>query len=148
MTSLGPSIPPLPHKKQQQHSALFTAVTSRFGKRRRLNEPRFKLFWETAAVAASMLMFAALRPSTTAVTPGDTGQSTRIYLQSEALGRTDLKTRLQPTEVSDAAEPQYSMAKDFTNHSKSRVRSASTVRKSEVTDASKENVIPTRVVYN
>jgi hypothetical protein len=148
MTPLGLSRPSSLPVKQRQPSALFLVVASRFGKRRRLNEPRFKLFWETMAVAASMLMFAALRPSTTAVIAGDTGQSTRIYLKSEALGRTDLKTRFQSTEVSDAAEPQYSMARDFTNHSKSRVRSASTTRKSEVTDASKENVIRTRVVYN
>jgi hypothetical protein len=148
MTPLGPFMPPSPHAKQRQHSALFTAVTSRFGKRRRLNEPRFKLFWETMAVATSMLMFTALRPSTTATTADDTGQSTRIYLKSEALGRTDLKTRLQATEVSDAAGPHYSMAKDFTIHSKSRVHSTSTMRKSDVTDAAKGNVIPIRVVYN
>jgi hypothetical protein len=148
MSPLEPSRPSSPPVKQRQPSALFIAIASRFGRRRRLNEPRYKLFWETMAVAASMLMFAALRPSTTTITADGTGQTTRIYLKSEALGRTDPKTSLLPTEASNAGEPQYSMARDFTNHSKPRVHSAATVRKSDVTDAAKGNVIPIRVVYN
>jgi hypothetical protein len=141
-------MPSLRPAKQRQPSALFIAVAPRFDRRRRLNEPRYKLFWETMAVVASMLMFAALRPSTPAITPGGIGQSTRVYLSSEKLGRTDPKTRFQPAEVSNAREPQYSMAKDFTNHSNLGVHSIATMRKSEGTPAAQGNLVPTRVVFN
>lgn len=148
MISHGPSMPSLPPAKPRQPSAFFLAVAPRFGRGRRLNEPHYNLFWETMAVAASMLIFAALRPSMPAITPGGTGQSTRIYLDREELGRTDPKTRFQPTEVSNAAKPQYSMAKDFTNHSNLRAHNVASMRKSEVAHAAQGNLIPTRVVFN
>jgi hypothetical protein len=147
MTSDGLSMRSHP-AKQRQSSAFFMAVASRFDRRRCLDEPRYKLFWEVMAIVASMLIFAALRPSTPAITPGATGQSTRIYLRSEKLGRTDSTARFQPTGVSNAGESQYSMAKDFTDHSKLRSHSIATVQKSEVTHAAQGNLIPTRVVSN
>ena len=46
----------------KQTSVLWTGLVSRFGARRRLKEPRYKLFWQTVAIVASMLVFIAIRP--------------------------------------------------------------------------------------
>jgi hypothetical protein len=46
----------------KQTSALWTGLVSRFGARRRLQEPGYKLFWQTVAIVASMLVFIAIRP--------------------------------------------------------------------------------------
>jgi hypothetical protein len=144
----------LPSAKQSrigpaQPSALFLAVASRFGGRRHLNEPGYKLFWETMAVAASMLMFGALRPSTTEITAGGTAQSIGIYSSSKELRRMDSRTRFQQAELSKAREPQlHSMTRDFTKHPNLRAHSIATMQKSEVTHNAQDDVIPTRVVFN
>ena|SRR5579862_4971576 len=148
MTFQGPSTPSQVRAKQQQPSALFLAVASRFGKGRRLNEPRYKLFWETVAVATSMLILGGLRSSMPAITSGATGQSTSIYLSSEKSGRTDPKTRVQPTDAPNAAESQYSMAKDYTDHSRLRSHNVASMQKSKVSHAAQENLVHTRVVFN
>ena len=84
MTSRHPTLPPiLPAGGQSgispaRSSAFSVKVASRFGGRSRLNGPRYKLLWQTVAIAASMLIFASLRPSTTDVTAGDTTRSTML----------------------------------------------------------------------
>ena len=154
MPSTSVSTPSLPSPKQSptgpaQPSALFLALASRSARKRYLNEPRYKLFWQTVAVAASMLMFAALRPSTTEITAGGTAQSIRIYSSSKELPRTDSRMRFQQAEVWKARDLQlHSMAKDFTNQSNQRAHSIATMQKSEGRHNAQGDVIPTRVVFN
>ncbi len=127
-------------------SALFLAVASRFGGRRRLNEPGYKLFWETIAIIASMLIFSALRPSPTEVTAGGMSQSTKIQTVSIHINSKELypRTRPQRAEVQKAREAQLHMARDFRNHSN---LPAHTMEKSEVTNT-RDRVIPTGVVLD
>jgi hypothetical protein len=111
-------------------SALFI-VASRLGRRNQLNEPPYKLFWQTVAIAASMLIFAALRPSTADVT-GDTNRP--ILVNTSPKGLHLSRTRFRQTEGSKAAEAQLRqsnlVAKAFTNHS-----NVATMQKSELTRA-------------
>lgn len=80
-----PSQPPLslPTEHKSRTSSTQTLATSRgkallFGRGSRLiNRQPYSLFWQTMAVAASMLIFGAIRPSTTHVTAGDTKQPTQ-----------------------------------------------------------------------
>ncbi len=149
-TLSSPSLPPLRQSRTgpTYSSRLFRSLASRFGRRSHLNEPRYKLFWQTMSIAASMLMFSALRPSMNQTTTGGAAPSVSIYSSSKELHRTQPKTSLQQAKVSKAREPQLrSMAKDFTNHSNLRARSVSTMPKSEATNSA-QSVIPTRVVFN
>src|SRR4029077_7471328 len=87
-------------------SALLVGVASRFGRRRRLTEPRYKLLWQTVAIAASMLIFASLRPSTTDVTASDTTRSIMLDSSPQGLRRTVSETRSQQMGVSKTGEVQ------------------------------------------
>lgn len=155
MTSRHPTLPPiLPAGGQSEirparSSALLAKVASRFGARSRLNGPRYKLLWQTVAIAASMLLFASIRPSTTDVTAGDTTRS----IGSKELGRAVSGTRSQQMAVSKTAEAQlrrsdYFVAKDFTNHFTLHAQSIATVQKSEITRTRRGGVSQKRVVVN
>ena len=121
-----------------QTSAIFFGIASRFkGRSRVVNGPRYKLFWQTVAIVASMLIFAALRPSTIEVTAGDTTQSTRLDSSSKELRGTVSGMRSQQTEVPKATEAQlrqsdYVVAKDFTKHFKLRAYRSATIQKSDL----------------
>lgn len=123
----------------------------RFGRKRRLNEPRYRLFWQTVAIVASMLIFAAIRPPTTEVTAGDTIQSTRRDPLSTEL-RTVSGTRSKQAEASNAAEaprrePDHFVARDFTHHANQHARSID-IRKFEATRNEQSSVSHKRVVDN
>jgi hypothetical protein len=159
MTSRHPTLSPiLPAGGQSgispaQPSALLAKVASRFGARSRLNGPRYKLLWQTVAIAASMLIFGSLRPSTTDVTAGDITRSTMLNSGSKELGRTVSGTPSQQVGVSKTAEAQlrrsdYFVAKDFTNHFNFHAQSIATVQKSELTRTGQGSVSQKRVVVN
>ena len=57
-----------------------------------MNEPRYKLLWQTVAIFASMLIFASLRPSTADVTASDECFTMWRILQQEQLGYRAPKT--------------------------------------------------------
>jgi hypothetical protein len=99
------------------------------------------------AVVASILIFSALRPSPTEVTPGGISQSTKIQTVSIHGNSKELRRRrgLQRAEVQKAREAQLHMARDFTNHSN---LPAHTTEKSEVVSNAQGRVIPTRVVLD
>ena len=132
-----------------QSSATLFRRASRFGKRSRLvNEPRYKLFWQTVAIAASMLIFATLRPSTPEVITGNTTQSARLDSGSKELRRTVSGTRPQQTELPKAAKSQlrhsdYFVPKDVTNRFH-----VATLQKSELRRNAQGNVSRKRVVVN
>lgn len=150
-TLSSPSLPPVRQSRTgpTYSSKLFRSLASRFSRRSHLHEPRYKLFWQTMSIAASMLMFGALRPSMNQMTTGGAAPSVSIYSSSKELHRTELNTPLQQTKVSKARERQlHSMAKDFTIHSNLRAPGVSTVGESEATNRAHGNVIPTRVVFN
>jgi hypothetical protein len=148
---------PMPSAKQSrisptQPSTLFLAAALRFGGRRRLNEPGYKLFWETVAIIASMLIFSALRPSPTELaargaTQFGATQSARIQTNSIHTNSKEShpRTRSQLAEVQTAREGQLHMARDFTNHSSLL---AHTTEKSEGMPNAQGRVIPTRVVLD
>ena len=152
------SPPSLPSGEQSRSSlarpsALFVGVASRFGRRSRLNGPRYILFWQTVAIVASMLIFASLRPSTTDVTAGDTTRSTMLNFGSKELGQTVSGTRSQQMGVSKTAEAQlrrsdYFVAKDFTNHFNFHAQSLATAQKSELTRTGQGSASHKRVVVN
>jgi hypothetical protein len=132
-------------------SALLVGVASRFGRRGRLNEPRYKLLWQTVAIVASMLIFASLRPSTTDVTASDTTRSTMLDSSPRGLRRTVSGTRSRQVGVSKTAEVQmrqsdYFVAKDFTNHFNLHGQSIATVQKSELTRTGQGSVSQKRMV--
>jgi hypothetical protein len=138
-----PSPPPLSlptedksRTSSPQTSAISHGKASRLdGRRRLINGPRYSLFWQTVAIVASMLIFAAIRPSTTDVTVGGTNQSTRFFSGSKESTQTVSGPRsravIQPskspvtrssTKVPKAAGAQRHqsddfVAEDFTNHS-------------------------------
>lgn len=134
-------------------SALLVGLASRFGRRSRLNEPRYKLLWQTVAIVASMLIFGSLRPSTADVTASDTTRSTMLDSTPQGSRRTVSETRSQQMGVSKTAEAQlrrsdYFVAKDFTNHFNLHGQSIATVQKSEVTRTGQGSVSQKRVVVN
>src|ERR1700680_2602072 len=100
-STLPPVLPPViasgehAANRPARPSALLVGVASRFGRRSRLNEPRYKLLWQTVAIVASMLIFASLRPSTTDATASDTTRSTMLNFGSKELGRAVSGTRSQ-----------------------------------------------------
>lgn len=134
-------------------SALLVGAASRFGRRSRLNEPRYKLLWQTVAVVASMLIFASLRPSTADVTASDITRSTMLDSSPQGLRRTVSGTRSQQMGVSKTAKVQmrqsdYFVAKDFTTHFNLHVQSIATVPKSELTRTGQGTVSNKRAVVN
>jgi hypothetical protein len=152
MTSHHPTLPPiLPAGGQSgispaQPTAFSVDVASRFGGRSRLNRPRYKLLWQTVAIAASMLIFASLRPTTTDVTAEDTTRSTMLNFGSK-------ETRSQQMGVSKTAEAplrrsDYFVAKDFTNHFNLHAQSLATAQKSELTRTGQGSASHKRVVVN
>jgi hypothetical protein len=151
-----PSLPP--EKKSRispaQISAILFGMAPRFsGRSRRVDGPRYTLFWQTVAICASMLIFAALRPSTTGVTAGDTTQSTRLDSGSKELHQTVSGTRSQQTEVPKAAEAQlrqsdYFVAKDFTYHFTLHAHKNATMQKSELKRNAQGSISHMRVVTN
>jgi hypothetical protein len=134
-------------------SALLVGVASRLARGNRLNEPRYKLLWQTVAVAASMLIFASLRPSATNVTASDTTRSSVLDSGAKGLRRTVSGTRSQQMGVSKTAEVKtrqsdYFVAKDFTNHFNLHAQKIVTVQKSELTRTGQGSVSNKRVVVN
>ena len=121
---------------QARPSTLLVAVAPRFDRRGRLNEPRYKLFWQTVSIAASMVLFASLRPSTKDVTASDTTRSIVFASSPRVLRRTVSGKRSQQLGVSKTVEMRmrqsdYFVAKDFTNHFNLHAQSIVTVQKSE-----------------
>jgi hypothetical protein len=119
-------------------STFLVGVTSRFGRRGRLNEPRYKLFWQTIAIAASMLLFASLRPSTTDVTVSDTIRSTIFASNSNVLRPAVSGKRSQRIGLSKMAgmrmrQSDSFVAKDFTNHFNLHAQGIAIVQKSDLT---------------
>jgi hypothetical protein len=136
-----------------QPTAFLVDVAARFGGRSDLNRPRYKLLWQTVAIAASMLIFASLRPATTDLTAGNRTPSTMLDVGSKELGRTVSGTRSPRMGVSKTREaqlrrPAYFVAKDFTNHFSLRAQSVATVQKSELTRLGQGSVSQKRVVAN
>ena len=133
-----------------QTSTLPLGLALRFGRKRRLNEPRYRLFWQTVAIVASMLIFAAIRPPTTEVTAGDIIQSTRRDPLSTEL-RTVSGIRSKQAEVSNVTEvlrreSNRFVAKDFTPATQ-HARSID-IRKVEATRNEQGNVSHKRVINN
>jgi hypothetical protein len=140
-----PTRPPSPVRSGEQSqsspkqpSALWVGVVARFGRRSHLNGPRYK-FWQTMAIAASMLLFAALRPPTTEVTAGDTTQLTRRDPSSNELRGSTSGTPSQQAEVLAAeARPRKSdhvVARDLHTHN------IATMQKSELTRSTQRGVV-------
>jgi hypothetical protein len=99
-----------------------------------------------------MLIFAALRPSTTEVTAGDTTQSTRLDSGSKELRQTVSGTQSQQTEVPKAEaqlhQSDYFVAKDFTHHFTQRAHNNATMQKSELKRNAQGPISHMRVVTN
>ena len=146
MTSRHPSLPPIKPVGAQsgispaQPTAFSVDVASRFGERSRLNGPRYPLLWQTVAIAASMLVFASLRPSTTDVTAGDANRN----FGSKGLGR---MVSGEPKQVGVSKTEArlrrsgYFVAKDFTNHFNLHAQSIATVGKSELAPTAQGSVM-------
>jgi hypothetical protein len=132
-------------------------------KRRQSSVPRYSLLWQTVAIATSMLLFAAIRPSTTDATTRGTDQSTRFAADSKeptqsASGRqsvTTSRTSKSPAAPSStramktAGERQYQtdngfVAEDFTNHFDPQAHSIATLQSSERN--ARDNVKSKRIV--
>lgn len=144
--------PPAPRIRPRQ-SSLWLGMISRFGGRSRLNEPRYKLFWQTVAIAASMLIFGALRHSTMEIADRDSAQVTVRDSRSEELGRKVSGFQLRQVEA-DAAEAPLNMAshfvaKDFTNHVKLQAHNPAAMKKSALTPSAQQGrAVQKRVVLN
>jgi hypothetical protein len=132
--------PPQPSStKPSGRSTVLVGVASRLARRNRLNEPRYKLLWQTVAVAASMLMFAWLRPPANQLSAGDTMQS--IAFGSSAVPRT-VSAGARSPKVSNPGlrRSDYFVAKDFTNRVNVHAGSVATMQKSELTPNGQEGV--------
>jgi hypothetical protein len=147
-----------------QTSAASCGKAARPDKRRRvLSVPRYSLLWQTVAIATSMLLFAAIRPSTIDVTTRGTDQSTRFAADSEeptqsASGRQSVTTsrasKLLVTPSSTvvtktAGEQRYQsdhgfVAENFTNHFDPQAHSIVTLQSSERN--ARASVKPKRIV--
>jgi hypothetical protein len=126
-------------------TAFLVNVASRFGGRSDLNRPRYALLWQTVAIAASMLIFGSLRPSSTDLTAGNPTRSTMLDFGSKEQGRTVSGTRSSRMGVSKRAEAHlrqsaYFVAKDFTNHFSLHAQSIATVQKSALTRSAQASV--------
>lgn len=126
-------------------SVLFRGV-ARFARRCRLSEPRFKLFWQTVAVAASMLLFSLVRPSPNQLAPTDAMQSTSLSSGAIALhgpvapGTPSQQTGLSKPSRAELDPSDYPIAKDFTNHLAVHGRDVATVQKSDLTRNQREGL--------
>lgn len=131
--------------------------------RRLLSVPRYSLLWQTVAIATSMLLFAAIRPSTTDATTRGRDQSTQLGADSKeptqsASGRqsvTTSRSSKSPAAPSStramktAGERQYQtdngfVAEDFTNHFDPQAHSIATLQGSERNV--RDSVKPKRIV--
>jgi hypothetical protein len=131
--------------------------------RRLLRVPRYSLLWQTVAIATSMLLFAAIRPSTIDVTSRGTDQSTRFAADSKeptqsASGRQSVTTSqrskppvtpLSTGAMKTAGEQRYQtyygfVAEDFTNHFDRQAHSIATLQSSERN--ARGSVKPKRIV--
>jgi hypothetical protein len=158
MTSRHPSLPPIKPGGVQfgispaQPTAFSVNVASRFGGRSRLNGPRYPLLWQTLAIAASMLIFASLRPSATKVTAGDPNRATMLNFASKGLGRTISGERPKQVGLSKTEahlhRSDYFLAKDFTNHFNRHAQSTATTGKSELMPTPQGGVNQKRVAVN
>jgi hypothetical protein len=153
-----PSNPPPPlltdHRSRVSPAHTSAASCGRAARRdegrRRLSVPRYRLLWQTVAIATSMLLFAAIRPSTTDATIGGTDQSTRFAADSEE--PTQSASRRQPVTTSRRSKSpvvpsstgamktarerrhqtdQGFVAEDFTNHFDRPAGSVATLQSSE-----------------
>jgi hypothetical protein len=169
-----PSFSPLSFPKDKspispaQTSAISFGKASRLGRSSRwVNGPRYSLLWQTVAIAASMLIFAATRPSTTDVTAGDTNQSTQFDSYSKESTQTVSGPRsgppIQPStspvtrsssEAPMAGEAQRHqsdydfVAEDFTNHFDLHAPSIAVLQNSELKRNTQGGVKRKRVVVN
>jgi hypothetical protein len=169
-----PSHPPplLPAEGKSRTSSAQTAAISRgkdllLGGRSRLaNGQRYSLFWQTVAIAASMLIFGAIRPSTTTPTAGGTNQSARFDSGSKELSQTvsgpRSRTTIQstkspvtrsPTKVPKAAGAQRHqsdddfVAEDLTKHFDSNAHSIANLQNSDL-KRSAQGGVKKRIVFN
>lgn len=165
-----PSYPP-PSPPTDQRSPMSPAQPSaasrkdprRHEGRRRLSVPRYSLLWQTVAIATSMLLFAAIRPSTTDATTRGTDQSTRFAVDSEepmqsASGQPPVttsrtsKSYVAPSStgaMKTAGERRHPtdqgfVAEDFTNHFDPQANSIATLQSSERN--ARASVKPKRIV--
>lgn len=135
-----------------QASALSRGV-ARFVRQYRPSEPRFKLFWQTVAVAASMLLFSLVRPSSNQLATAEAMQSTGSSSGVIALrGPSSSETPPQQTELLKPSKAElhasdYPVAKDFTNHLAAHRHNTATVQKSGLTRNQPE-VLTRRVIIN
>jgi hypothetical protein len=152
MPSGSPYPSPVP-RIRPTHSSFWLGMISRFGGRSRLNEPRYKLFWQTMAIAASMLIFGALRRSTLEMPDHDSAPVTVGDSRSEELGRKVSGFQARQVEA-DPAEARLNIAnhfvaKDFTNHVKLQAHNTATLKKSDLTPSAQQGrAVQKRVVLN
>jgi hypothetical protein len=169
--TVSPSYPPpsLPADDRSRVSPAQTSAAScgkaaRPDKRRRLlSVPRYSLLWQTVAIATSMLLFAAIRPSTIDVTTRGTDQSTRFAADFEeptqsASGRQSVTTSrtlkllvTPPSTVATttAGEERYQthhgfVAEDFTNRFDPQAHNIAPLQSSERN--TRASVKPKRIV--
>ena len=130
------------------------------GRSRLINVPRYGLLWQTAAIAASMLLFAAIRPSMTDVTTRSTVQSMRFIADSKEPTQTASRHRSVTTSRSPvtpsstratkaAGAQRYQTndgfaAEDSTNHLDLRPHSIAILQNSE--RSARGSVKPKRLV--
>jgi hypothetical protein len=132
-----------------QPTAFFLVdVAARFGGRSDLNRPRYKLLWQTVAIAASMLIFASLRPATIDVTARNPTPSTILDVGRTVSGTRSPRMGVSKTTEAQLRRPAYFVAKDFTNHFSLRAQSIAIVQKSELTRPGQGSVSQKRVVVN
>lgn len=162
----------LPPENKSRIGSAQTSATSRrtallFGGRRRMvNGQGYSLFWQTVAIAASMLIYGAIRTSTTHVAAGDTHQSKQFesgskestQMASGPRSRAAIQpsksavTRLS-TKVPKAAEAQRHQSEDdvvadnLTNRFDLHAHSNANLQNSDL-KRSAQGSVKKRVVFN
>jgi hypothetical protein len=169
-----PNHPPLSllTEDKSRSSSAQTPATSRgmallFGGRSRLvNGQGYSLFWQTMAIAASMLIFGAIRPSTTHVTAGDTKQPTQsdsgskesTQMASGPRSRATIEPSKSPVTRSSTKVPKAAgahryqsdddfVAEDLTNHFDRQAHGVANLQNSDL-KRSVEGSVKKRVVFN